>query len=51
MEFSAPPSKLESMFEEYRRDVDIIRVRIYKSQEEDHQECTIEEEMKPPPYR
>lgn len=51
MEFNAPPSSLEDLSEEYGRDVDIIRQRIYKVKEEPHQECTLHEELQPAPYR
>lgn len=38
--------------DEYSRDVDIIRRRIYKKKEtEEDFECTIQEEMQPAPYR
>lgn len=51
MEFNIPPAKIEDLLEEYARDVDIIRRRIYKKQPEDDFECTLHEEMQPPPYR
>lgn len=51
MEFNAPPSSLEDLSEEYGRDVDIIRQRIYKVKEEPQQECTLHEELQPAPYR
>ncbi|CAH0721696.1 unnamed protein product, partial [Brenthis ino] len=37
--------------EEYSRDVDIIRQRIYKVQEDAKHGCSLEEELKPPAYR
>ncbi|KAL0839589.1 hypothetical protein ABMA28_016278 [Loxostege sticticalis] len=38
--------------EEYSRDVDIIRQRVYKVQDEtENSACTLEEEMLPPAYR
>lgn len=38
--------------EEYSRDVDIIRQRVYKTQEKaDGNNCTLEEELLPPAYR
>lgn len=51
MEFHIPPNSIEDLKEEYSRDVDIIRRRIYKKTEPDTEECTLDEEMKPPPYR
>ena len=37
--------------EEYSRDVDIIRQRMFKVQENSEHTCTLEEELKPPAYR
>lgn len=37
--------------EEYSRDVDVIRQRIYRSQEPADAICTLEEELLPPAYR
>lgn len=37
--------------EEYSRDVDIIRQRVFKVQEENDNNCTLEEELLPPAYR
>lgn len=51
MLFNAPPSSLEELSEEYGRDVDIIRRRIFKTKTVEQQECTLEEEMQPAPYR
>ncbi|BET01172.1 ribosomal protein, S6 [Nesidiocoris tenuis] len=49
--FTAPPSKLPVIEDECRRDVDVIRKRIYKAVEPDSHDCRIEEEIKPAPYR
>lgn len=49
--FDAPPRKLEDMMEEYGRDIDIIRNRIYKKELEPAPPCTFHEEMLPPAYR
>uniref|UniRef100_A0A0V0GDD4 Small ribosomal subunit protein bS6m n=1 Tax=Triatoma dimidiata TaxID=72491 RepID=A0A0V0GDD4_TRIDM len=51
LSFTVPPTKIDSLIEEYNRDIDIIRNRIYKANKEQDFICTIEEEMKPPPYR
>ncbi|KAL1139160.1 hypothetical protein AAG570_009220 [Ranatra chinensis] len=51
IEFDAPPAKLDSLLEEYNRDVDIIRNRIFKTNDESSFECTIDQESKPAPYR
>ncbi|XP_041973440.1 probable 28S ribosomal protein S6, mitochondrial [Aricia agestis] len=37
--------------EEYSRDVDIIRQRVFKAQTEESTPCTLEEELLPPAYR
>ncbi|XP_073993583.1 mitochondrial ribosomal protein S6 [Rhodnius prolixus] len=49
--FTVPPTKVDLLTEEYSRDIDIIRNRIYKANKEQSFSCTLEEEMKPPPYR
>lgn len=51
MEFNVPPTKVDDLMEEYARDIDIIRRRIYKKVPKDDFECTLHEELKPPPYR
>ncbi|KAF7273524.1 mitochondrial ribosomal protein S6 [Rhynchophorus ferrugineus] len=51
-EFNTPPSSLDNLLDEYSRDVDIIRRRIYRKKEaQEAFECTLEEEMQPAPYR
>lgn len=37
--------------EEYSRDVDIVRQRVFKVQPDDEHKCTLEEELLPPAYR
>lgn len=37
--------------EEYSRDVDIIRQRVFKVQSDDKSSCTLEQETLPPAYR
>uniref|UniRef100_A0A0A9XSY9 Small ribosomal subunit protein bS6m n=2 Tax=Lygus hesperus TaxID=30085 RepID=A0A0A9XSY9_LYGHE len=49
--FTAPPSKLATIESECNRDVDIIRNRIFRVNETENFECTLEDELKPPPYR
>lgn len=51
MEFNVPLRRITDLAEEYGRDVDIIRRRIYKKQTEDNFNCTLNEELLPPPYR
>ncbi|KAF5277478.1 hypothetical protein FQR65_LT03815 [Abscondita terminalis] len=50
-EFNAPPSVIRDLLDEYGRDIDIIRRRIYKKVEPKLQECTLQEELQPAPYR
>ncbi|CAG9770604.1 unnamed protein product [Ceutorhynchus assimilis] len=50
-EFNVPPSSLADLLDEYARDVDVIRRRIYKKREPEPFECTLQEEILPPPYR
>ncbi|CAD6218888.1 GSCOCG00011487001-RA-CDS [Cotesia congregata] len=50
--FDVPPRKIDDLLEEYGRDIDIIRSRIYKKPDDKEQpQCTWHEEMLPPPYR
>ncbi|XP_076245319.1 mitochondrial ribosomal protein S6 [Calliopsis andreniformis] len=50
--FDVPPVSLKELQDEYLRDIDIIRVRIYKQNLPTTQrECTLEEELLPPPFR
>lgn len=51
IEFNAPPKYIEDIYEEYGRDVDIVRRRIYKKQETEFKECTLDTEIQPAPYR
>lgn len=46
-----PPSELATLHEEVGRDVDIIKRNIFKVEEPEKFECTLEEELQPPAYR
>ena len=51
-QFDVPPRTLEDMNEEYGRDVDIIRNRVYKKDDDEPvPPCTLHEELLPAPYR
>jgi small subunit ribosomal protein S6 len=50
-ELNVPPTSVEKLMDEYFRDVDIIRRRIYKKQEPPQFTCTLHEDTLPPPYR
>lgn len=50
-QFNAPPSCLEDLTEEYSRDIDIVRQRVYRIKEEPQVECTLADELQPAPYR
>jgi hypothetical protein len=50
-EFICPPASLRDLQEEYSRDVDIVRRRIFRLETPEEFECTLHEEMQPPAYR
>lgn len=50
-EFICPPASLHDLQEEYARDVDIVRRRIFRFETPEEFECTLHEEMQPPAYR
>lgn len=50
-EFHIPPSTLYDFKDELHRDVDIVKQSIYKKNEPTDFECTLHEELLPPPYR
>ncbi|KAF5273699.1 hypothetical protein FQA39_LY07389, partial [Lamprigera yunnana] len=50
-EFNAPPSSIQELLDEYGRDIDIIRRRIYKKLIPEPFHCTLDEELQPAPYR
>ncbi|XP_029156402.1 probable 28S ribosomal protein S6, mitochondrial [Nylanderia fulva] len=49
--FDAPPKEIEKINDEYNRDIDVIRAKIFKQNIPREQQCTFHEEMLPPPYR
>ncbi|KAL2729568.1 hypothetical protein V1478_005858 [Vespula squamosa] len=49
--FDVPPSIVINLMDEYNRDVDILRNRIYKKEKIQPIECTLHEELLPPIYR
>lgn len=49
--FDLPPSTIINIIDEYKRDVDILRSKIYKEESVKTVECTLHEEMLPPIYR
>ncbi|XP_032668837.1 probable 28S ribosomal protein S6, mitochondrial [Odontomachus brunneus] len=49
--FDAPPKLIDHILDEYHRDIDIVRLHIYKQFIPSEVECTFHEEMLPPPYR
>ncbi|GBP63210.1 Probable 28S ribosomal protein S6, mitochondrial [Eumeta japonica] len=46
-----PSRSIKNLREEYRRDVDIVRQRIFRTQADSQEPCTLEEELLPPAYR
>jgi small subunit ribosomal protein S6 len=51
IQFDTPPQAIFDLQEEYGRDVDIIRRRIFRVDEPEPIECTLHEENLPPAYR
>nr|CAG4636661.1 EOG090X0IQO [Eubosmina coregoni] len=51
MKFDAPSSSMETLQDELRRDIDLIRSNLFKNEKRDKFECTLEEELQPPAYR
>ncbi|KZC10822.1 PREDICTED: probable 28S ribosomal protein S6, mitochondrial [Dufourea novaeangliae] len=50
--FDVPPTSLMKLSDEFNRDIDVIRTRIYKQNPiESNEECTLEQELLPPAYR
>lgn len=46
-----PPREIDKIMDKYNRDIDIVRLKIYKQNQPVKMECTFHEEMLPPPYR
>ncbi|XP_072752524.1 small ribosomal subunit protein bS6m [Anoplolepis gracilipes] len=49
--FDIPPKEIDKIVDEYNRDTDIIRSRVFKQREPIKINCTFHDEMLPPPYR
>lgn len=49
--FDVPPLKLDVIVDEYNRDIDIIRSKVFKQKEPVPSKCTLEAELLPPAYR
>jgi len=49
--FDVPPKEIDKILDEYNRDVDIVRSRIFKQNKLIKKNCTFHEEMLPPSYR
>ncbi|KAK5642699.1 hypothetical protein RI129_008866 [Pyrocoelia pectoralis] len=49
--FNSPPASIPDLLDEYERDIDIIRRKIFKQETPEFKECTLHEELQPPPYR
>ncbi|KAI4485955.1 hypothetical protein M0804_006444 [Polistes exclamans] len=49
--FDVPPSTLTNLIDEYNRDIDILRNKVYKQETPNPIECTLHEELLPPIYR
>lgn len=51
LKFVVDPESIKDLDDEFNRDVDIIRKRIFKVDEPKRVPCTLEEELQPPAYR
>ncbi|XP_046984495.1 probable 28S ribosomal protein S6, mitochondrial [Schistocerca americana] len=51
IEFDTSPKTIDYLIDEFHRDVDVLRSRIYRSHEKEEFECTFEEECLPAAYR
>ncbi|XP_024943075.1 probable 28S ribosomal protein S6, mitochondrial isoform X2 [Cephus cinctus] len=50
--FDVPPKHISNLEDIFNRDIDIVRNRIYKHDlTVNNKPCTLEDELKPPPYR
>ncbi|KAB0796424.1 hypothetical protein PPYR_10485 [Photinus pyralis] len=49
--FNVPPIAIKDLLDEFERDVDIIRRKIFKQNSPEFKECTLHEELQPAPYR
>ena len=50
--FDMPPSKLTRLEDDCKRNIGIIRVQVYRQNEPCSTiQCTLDEELLPPPYR
>ncbi|XP_070164285.1 small ribosomal subunit protein bS6m [Polyergus mexicanus] len=49
--FDVPPKDIDKILDECNRDIDIVRLRIFKQNKPIKTDCTFHEEMLPPPYR
>ncbi|XP_034172721.1 mitochondrial ribosomal protein S6 isoform X1 [Osmia lignaria lignaria] len=49
--FDAPPAAIDKIVDECKRNLSIVRVRVYLQNEPQQVECTFAEELLPPPYR
>lgn len=51
--FDVPPLEIDKIIDKCNRDIDIVKLQIYKHNESINKEhrCTFHEEMLPPPYR
>ncbi|GAB1864384.1 alpha-1,2-Mannosidase [Camponotus japonicus] len=49
--FDVPPRELDKIVDECNRDIDIVKLQVFKQMEPKKQNCTFHEEMLPSPYR
>lgn len=51
MHFDAPPNSIMDLSEEYGRDIDVLRRTLLKITPPERFECSLSDDLKPPPYR
>ncbi|XP_018396862.1 PREDICTED: probable 28S ribosomal protein S6, mitochondrial [Cyphomyrmex costatus] len=49
--FDVPPEEVDKILDKYNRDIDIVKLSIFKQQKLPDKKCTFHQEMLPPPYR
>ena len=51
IKFDAPANSIATLYDSFKRDIDIIKPNITKQEKMQKIECTLEEEMQPVAYR
>lgn len=51
LNFAAPPTSISDIVDHSQRDIDVLRPYVFKTEPPAQVQCTLHEEIKPPPYR